>query len=97
MPELFQYHDKIERLNQKILHINIVGISRFKLWKLLMQENKIVVRKYWKETKEVKLGYHIDNEYPKKSFAKHIRRNLNKVEGRVILNLKSQIKQRYIF
>ena len=66
MPELFQYHDKIERLNQKILHINIVGISRFKLWKLLMQEKKTVVRKYWKKTKEGKLGYHNDNGYPKK-------------------------------
>ena len=51
-----------------------------------MQEKKIVVGKYWKETKEVKLGYLIDNGYPKKSFAKHIRRNWNKVEGRVILN-----------
>ena len=38
------------------------------------------------ETKGRKLGYHIDNGYPKKSFAKHIRRNWNKVEGRAILN-----------
>ena len=58
---------KIDRLNQKILHFNIErGISGFKLWKLLMQENKIVVRKYWKKTKEGKLGYHNDNGYPKK-------------------------------
>ena len=50
-----------------------------------MQEKKIVVRKYWKETKEVKLGYLIDNIYPKKSSANHIRRRKSYFK----LNLKS--------